>query len=62
MAFLSGSFGPTRSYPGFLQAISDVLPLTYLIRILKVVYLAGWVVLVAALGIAIVLAGVSRDS
>ncbi len=41
MAFLSGSFGPTRSYPAFLQAIADVLPLTYLIRILKVVYLAG---------------------
>ncbi len=41
MAFLSGSFGPTRSYPALLQAISDVLPLTYLIRILKVVYLGG---------------------
>ncbi len=41
MAFLSGSFGPTRSYPAFLKAISDVLPLTYLIRILKVVYLGG---------------------
>jgi len=41
MAFLSGSFGPTRSYPAFLQAISDVLPLTYLIRILKNVYLRG---------------------
>ena len=41
MAFLSGSFGPTRSYPAFLQAVADVLPLTYLIRILKVVYLAG---------------------
>ena len=41
MAFLSGAFGPTRSYPAFLQAISDVLPLTYLIRILKNVYLRG---------------------
>lgn len=41
MAFLSGSFGPTRSYPAFLQAIADALPLTYLIRILKAVYLRG---------------------
>lgn len=41
MAFLSGSFGPTRSYPGFLQAIADVLPLTYLMRILRAVYLRG---------------------
>jgi ABC-2 type transport system permease protein len=41
MAFLSGSFGPTRSYPDFLQAIADVLPLTYFIRILKDVYLRG---------------------
>jgi ABC-2 type transport system permease protein len=35
MAFLSGAFGPTRKYPAVLQAISDVLPLTYFIRILK---------------------------
>ena len=41
MAFLSGSFGPTRSYPAFLQAIADVLPLTYFINILKAVYLRG---------------------
>jgi ABC-2 type transport system permease protein len=41
MAFLSGSFGSTRSYPEVLQAIADVLPLTYLIRILKDVYLRG---------------------
>ena len=41
MAFLSGSFGSTRSYPAVLQAVADVLPLTYLIRILKIVYLAG---------------------
>ena len=32
MAFLSGSFGPTRRYPAVLQGIADVLPLTYLIR------------------------------
>jgi ABC-2 type transport system permease protein len=41
MAFLSGAFGPTRRYPAVLQAISDVLPLTYYIRILKHVYLLG---------------------
>lgn len=41
MAFLSGSFGPTKSYPGFLQTIADVLPLTYLMRILRAVYLRG---------------------
>ena len=39
MAFLSGSFGPTQDYPAFLQAIGDVLPLTYLIDALDAVYL-----------------------
>lgn len=39
MAFLSGSFGPTRSYPDVLQAIADVLPLTYFNRLLERVYL-----------------------
>jgi ABC-2 type transport system permease protein len=39
MAFLSGAFGPTRSYPGFLRAVADVLPLTYFIDILEGVYL-----------------------
>lgn len=41
MAFLSGSFGPTRSFPAFLQAIADVLPLTYFIDIVDNVYLDG---------------------
>ena len=41
MAFLSGSFGPTRRYPEVLQWIADVLPLTYLIDLLKQVYLGG---------------------
>jgi len=41
MAFLSGSFGPTRRYPDVLQAIGDVLPLTYFIEIVKAVYLDG---------------------
>ena len=41
MAFLSGSFGPTRDYPGFLQTIADVLPLTYFLEIVNGVYLDG---------------------
>jgi ABC-2 type transport system permease protein len=41
MAFLSGAFGPTDEYPAFLQAIADVLPLTYFIDIVNAVYLDG---------------------
>src|SRR5207342_182674 len=41
MAFLSGSFGPTRDFPAVLQAIADVLPLTYFIDIVDGVYLDG---------------------
>ena len=41
MAFLSGSFGPTRKYPEVLRWLADLLPLTYLIRLLKDVYLRG---------------------
>jgi ABC-2 type transport system permease protein len=41
MAFLSGSFGPTSSYPDALQAIADVLPLTYLIELVEAAYLNG---------------------
>jgi ABC-2 type transport system permease protein len=41
MAFLSGSFGPTRHYPEVLQWIADVLPLTYLIDLMDDVYLRG---------------------
>ncbi len=39
MAFLSGSFGPTRSYPDVLRAIGDVLPLTYFNDLLERAYL-----------------------
>jgi ABC-2 type transport system permease protein len=39
MAFLSGSFGPTRDYPDVLQAIADVLPLTYFNDLLEGAYL-----------------------
>ena len=41
MAFLSGSFGPTRDFPAFVQAIADVLPLTYFIRLTRDVMLGG---------------------
>jgi ABC-2 type transport system permease protein len=41
MAFLSGSFGPTDEYPAFLQAIADVLPLTFFLDVVNGVYLDG---------------------
>jgi ABC-2 type transport system permease protein len=41
MAFLSGSFGPRRDFPAVLQAIADVLPLTYFLDIVDGVYLDG---------------------
>lgn len=41
MAFLTGSFGPTRHYPSFLRAVGDVLPLKYFIDIVNAVYLRG---------------------
>ena len=41
MAFLSGSFGPTRRYPPYLRAIGDVLPLKYLIDAINAIYLHG---------------------
>jgi len=41
MAFLTGSFGPTRHYPAFLRAIGDVLPLKYFIKLENAVYLHG---------------------
>ena len=41
MAFLSGSFGSTLSYPAFLRAIGDVLPLKYFIDLVNAVYLHG---------------------
>ena len=39
MAFLTGAFGPTDSYPRFLRAIGDVLPLKYLVDLANAVYL-----------------------
>jgi ABC-2 type transport system permease protein len=41
MAFLSGSFGPTRHYPRALRAIGEVLPLRYLVNSMNAIYLHG---------------------
>jgi ABC-2 type transport system permease protein len=41
MAFLTGSFGPTRHYPSALRAIGDVLPLKYFVDLVNAVYLHG---------------------
>jgi ABC-2 type transport system permease protein len=41
MAFLSGSFGPTADFPAALQAIADVLPLTYFLDLVYGIYLGG---------------------
>jgi ABC-2 type transport system permease protein len=41
MAFLTGSFGPTRHYPKVLRGIGDVLPLKYVLDLVKGIYLHG---------------------
>jgi ABC-2 type transport system permease protein len=41
MAFLTGSFGPTRHYPRALRAIGEVLPLKPLLDLIKAIYLHG---------------------
>ncbi len=41
MSFLSGAFGPTANYPGFLEAIANLLPLTYFLDLVNGVYLDG---------------------
>jgi ABC-2 type transport system permease protein len=41
MAFLSGSFGPTRKYPAFLRDIGNVLPLKHYLDIIQAIYLQG---------------------
>lgn len=41
MAFISGSFFSPHSFPGFLEAIANVLPLTYFIRLMRDVLLQG---------------------
>jgi ABC-2 type transport system permease protein len=39
MAFLSGSFGPTDRYPGFIQEFAGLLPLHHLIELLSAIVL-----------------------
>jgi ABC-2 type transport system permease protein len=56
MAFLSGSFGPTVDFPAALQAIADVLPLTYFLDIVYGVYLRGDSLFADPKALAIVLA------
>ena len=56
MAFLSGSFGPTRDFPAFLQAIADVLPLTYYLDVVNGVYLRGESLFADPSAVAVVLA------
>jgi ABC-2 type transport system permease protein len=41
MAFISGAFFSPHSFPQFLRAIADVLPLTYFIRLTQDVMLHG---------------------
>ena len=41
MAFLSGSFGPTRHCPEALRAVGAVLPLRYLVNSMNAIYLHG---------------------
>lgn len=41
MTFISGVFFSTTAFPGFLEAIADVLPLTYLLRLVRDLFIEG---------------------
>jgi ABC-2 type transport system permease protein len=41
MAFISGAFFSTREMPAFLETISEVLPLTYLLRMIRASFIEG---------------------
>jgi ABC-2 type transport system permease protein len=41
MSFLSGAFGSTEGYPSVLQAVADVLPLTYFLDLTLAAYVDG---------------------
>ena len=41
MAFISGVFFSTEEMPAFLQAISEVLPLTYFLELIRASFLTG---------------------
>jgi ABC-2 type transport system permease protein len=68
MAIISGTFFSPHSYPGFLRAIADVLPLTYFTRLARDVLLHGkeiwsrpasvaWVAAWGAIGVALAVWG-----
>jgi ABC-2 type transport system permease protein len=60
MTFISGAFFSTNDLPDFLKAISDVLPLTYFLRLARSLFVegdtlgshGGWVVALALWGLA----------
>ena len=60
MVFISGVFFSVNTLPGFLEAIANVLPLTYLLELIRAVFIDGdtlessWtaIVVVALWGIA----------
>jgi ABC-2 type transport system permease protein len=68
MAFISGAFFSTEEMPAFLEAISEVLPLTYLLDVIRSTFIAGeglessagQVVAVAVWGLAGLLVAVRR--
>jgi len=41
MAFISGAFFSRAEMPAFLEAISEVLPLTYLLDVIRSTFIAG---------------------
>jgi ABC-2 type transport system permease protein len=41
MAFISGAFFSTREMPAFLETISELLPLTYLLRVIRTTFIEG---------------------
>ena len=70
MAFIAGAFFSPHSFPAFLRAIADVLPLTYYIELVRNILLHGqqiWtqgqaVAVVAAWGLAGALVAARRFS
>ena len=56
MAFLSGAFFSTSSMPAFLEAIANVLPLTYFLRMLRGSFVEGDTIADHGTNIAVLLA------
>ncbi len=56
MAFLTGSFGPTRHYPTFLRGIGDLLPLKYFVDLVNAIYLDGQAIWTKPLDLAVLAA------